>query len=133
MGNTRKQLRFPFSTVILSVAIVGVLGFVFFNIRDLIFGTPLDIHTAKDGATLTDGFLPVSGNARHARNVLINGRSVMTDRAGNFTDGVLLSPGYNVLEVTLRDQFGKEKIKTYHLVLEPEESVAQTSTIHYQQ
>lgn len=129
----RKKISLPTSSVLIGVGIIGVLGFASFNMRDLLFGTPLTIHTAKDGDTLSEGFLPVSGKAHHARAVFINGRTVFTDRDGNFADGVILSPGYNVVEVTLRDQFGKEKVKTYHLVLEQQEAVAQSGTIHYQQ
>lgn len=100
------------------LAVILVLGFVFGNIRDVIFGAPLSIHTVSDGTTLSNGFLPISGNAQHARTVSINGRPITIDRSGDFTDGVLLSPGYNVVEVALRDQFGKEKVRTYHLVLD---------------
>lgn len=121
------------STALLGVAGILVLGFVSFNMRDILFGTPLVIHTANDGDTLSEDFLPVSGKARHAEAVRINGRNVFTDRDGNFADGVILSPGYNVVEVTLRDQFGKERVKTYRLVLEEQEAVAQSGIIHYQQ
>lgn len=121
------------STALLGIGGIAVLGFVSFNMRDILFGTPLVIHTAQDGDTLSEEFLPVTGKARHAETVRINGRNVFTDRDGNFADGVILSPGYNVVEVTLRDQFGKERVKTYRLVLEEQEAVAQSETIHYQQ
>ncbi len=104
-----------------------------FNTKDLIFGSPLSIVTATDGTTVESAFLPVSGNAKHARDVRINGRSVTLDRKGNFADSVILSPGYNVVEVALKDQFGKEKVKTYHLVVREEtDPVASVSGQSYQ-
>jgi len=120
---TRKKISL--SVALIGVVITLVFGFVFGNMRDLLLGSPLSVKTASNGATLTDGFLPISGNARHARIVLINGRSVAIDREGNFVDGVILSPGYNVVEIALKDQFGKEKVKTYHLVLDETSAVAQ--------
>ena len=133
--HTRLSQRVSLPQAIFAVVLVGLFGFVYFNMKDLIFGAPLVIKTAQDGATLSEGLLPIHGTARHARTVLINGRSIFTDREGNFADGVVLSPGYNVVEVTLRDQFGKEKVKTYHLVYETSETVAQSNegTVHYQQ
>jgi uncharacterized protein YfaP (DUF2135 family) len=76
--------------------------------------------------------LPITGNAAHAAQITINGRPIGTDRQGNFTDGVILSPGYNIVEVAETDQFGKEKTKTYHWVASPSPTVADNSASPYQ-
>lgn len=109
-----------------------VIGVVFYNTKDLFFGAPLSIHTVLDGATVTDAFLPISGSAKHAFGVSINGRAVAIDTNGSFTDGVVLSPGYNIIEIIGQDRFGKEKHKVFHLVAEPSSSVATNMEIHYQ-
>ncbi len=114
-----------------SIALV-VFGLVAYNVRDLVFGTPLSISTTTDGATLATPFLPISGIARHARELLINGREVAVDPKGNFTDEVLLSPGYNIVEVAFKDQFGKQKVKMYHVVVDVPTAVATTTGIPYQ-
>jgi hypothetical protein len=124
MPNPIRQKTITTFALATGLVVLSVLGFIFGNVRDLLFGAPLAIHTINDGTTLSDGFLPVQGNAGHAKTVSINGRVVAIDRKGNFADGVLLSPGYNVLEIALRDQFGKEKVKTYHLVLSETDTVA---------
>ena len=130
-----KHNRFSVTAALLVLVVLGVFGFVLGNMRDLLFGAPLTITTASNGATLTDGYLPVSGKATHARDVRINGRLVTIDREGNFSDAVLLSPGYNVITVASRDQFGKEAVKTYHLVLDESSAVAQVPepSARYQQ
>ena len=109
-----------------------VIALVLFNSKDALFGTKLSISTTKDGATLQNQFLPIRGTAKHARTLSINGREVAFDRSGNFADGVLLSPGYNIVEVTLRDQFGNQKNKIYHLVLDQVPPVVATVENHYQ-
>lgn len=111
-------------SVIIATLVIGIGGFVVRNVHDSLFGAPLSINTALDGTTLSDGFLPVAGNAKHARSVLINGRTVPIDRSGHFADAVLLSPGYNVVEVALYDQFGGHKVRTYHFVLDESGAVA---------
>lgn len=118
-------------TIILS-SLIGVFVLVAYNTKDLFFGAPFAVHTAIDGATVSDAFLPISGVAKHANTLLINGRVVAMDKTGAFFDGVVLSPGYNIIEISQRDRFGKEKTKVVHLVAEPTSSVAAAMVIHYQ-
>ncbi len=129
-----KKRTFTLAPILIGLIVIGVFAFAIENMRDLLFGSPLEVATASDGTTLTEGFLPVVGKAKHARSVTVNGRDIQIDRDGNFSDAVLLSPGYNVVEVALLDQFGKEKVKTYHLVLDESDTVAQVPTENrYQQ
>lgn len=113
--------------IIITALIMAVCGLVFYNIRDMVFGTPLKVVAATDGATLDDTFLPLSGVARHAQQLLINGRTVAIDRTGKFTDAIILSPGYNIVEVALKDRFGNTETRTYHWVVEVSPAVAQAT------
>lgn len=113
----------------LGIAVIALVGY---NMRDRILGTPLLVSTAANGATLTSPFLPITGSARHARELLINGRSVTIDRHGAFTDEIVLSPGYNIVEVSLTDQFGGQKTKTYQVVFNAPQAVATVDHTPYQ-
>ncbi len=126
MQHKKLHRHLPLPTILTGLAIAAVGAFALGNMRDVLFGAPLSIATARDGTTLSEGLLPISGKAAHARELFINGRSVLIDREGNFDDAVLLSPGYNVVEVMLRDQFGKEKTALYHFVLDEAGAVAAT-------
>ncbi len=95
------------------------------------FGAPFSVKTAKDGETVTNDFLQINGYAKHASFVKINGRNITIDKNGNFSDGALLSPGYNIVEVKMADRFGKEKRKIYHLVANPPSSVATSLDKNY--
>ena len=125
--------RFNLRSALIAPIVLGVLALIAYNVRDVVLGTPLTVLSAKDGATLEDTFLPIVGVAPHARELSINGRFVYIDRDGNFEDGVILSPGYNIVEVALKDRFGKETMKTYHVVVQEREAVAQTPTDTYKQ
>lgn len=114
----------------LGIVLVGSL--IFYNTKDLFFGAPLSIQTAKDGTTVSDAFLPISGVAKHASTLAINGRIVAIDKKGGFSDGVVLSPGYNIVEITQADRFGKEKHKVFHLLAEPSTEVARGVNVFYQ-
>lgn len=130
---TKQIKKITLKSVLVMCVVIGIGSLVLYNIKDLLFGTPLNVITAKDGVTLEETFIPVTGIAKHARELLINGRSVALDRKGNFSDSVLLSPGYNIVEVAVRDRFGNKKVKTYHWVVEQAKSLAQTSNGTYQQ
>ncbi len=122
-----KKRKITTLTALVGVLVIAIFSLVINNTRDLIFGSPLVIKAVKDGATLSEGFLPISGVARHARSVLINGRDTLLDRDGNFADGVILSPGYNIVEIATKDKFGKEKTEILHLVFDEHPAVASAS------
>ncbi len=98
---------------------VLVLGFVYRNSKDAIFGTKISVSIARDGSTVSDTTLPIVGYAPKVKSVLINKHPVAVDTAGNFQDTVLLSPGYNIIEVSTIDSFNKITTKEYHLVGSP--------------
>lgn len=114
----------------IAIGVCAIASFVAYNIKDTIVGAPLSVRMVKDGSTVADPFLPIEGNAKHAKQVHINGRPVIIDQEGNFSDGVILSPGYNVVTISQKDKFGKEKEKVVRLVAE--ETSDTSVTIHYQ-
>lgn len=126
---SRNKLSFSIKGILLTLVGVIFSSIVFLNIKDAFLGAKLHISTASNGSTLTDNFLHLSGDARGAVEILINGRSINVDRKGKFEDGLLLSTGYNIVEVALKDRFGKTETKTYHWVVEPTSSVAKSSEI----
>lgn len=124
--------QFSPKKTIFSLIILGVFGLAFYNTKDIFFGTPFSVQSATNGSTVSDAFLPISGNAKHATTVEINGRQIAIDTTGAFADGVVLSPGYNIIEISQTDRFGKERRKVLHLVAEPSNSMAQAMNIYYQ-
>ncbi|HSE57000.1 MAG TPA: hypothetical protein VLB02_02870 [Candidatus Paceibacterota bacterium] len=104
-----------------SIALLGLcfalIGIIFYNTRDIMFGAPLTVKTITDGMTLSDTYLAIAGTAAHAQILLLNGREIYTNRKGEFSEPVLLVPGYNVIEVQMTDRFGKTNTKSYELVL----------------
>lgn len=126
---SKNKLSFSIKNLIVGVLGIAVLSLIFTNIKDAFFGTSFQISTAANGATLNDNFLPLSGMAHGAIELLVNGRSINMDRKGNFEDAIILSSGYNIVEVALKDRFGKTETKTYHWVVEPASMVAQSGEI----
>ncbi len=122
----------PIKKTIALLAIGAIACIVFYNTKDAFIGAKLSLHSALDGTTVQEAFLPISGSAKHAIALQINGRPVAIDTSGVFHDGALLSPGYNIIEITEKDRFGKEKRRVLHVVAQPSTSVATAMSIHYQ-
>ena len=99
-----------------------MLGLVFHNTHDVLFGTQLSISSIKDGALYTEAYVPISGKTRSPQSLTINDRPITLTKDGQFNEAIILSEGYNRVSVRLVDRFGKIQEKTYHLVLEKQDN-----------
>ncbi len=70
----------------------------------------------------TDGnSITIQGVAQHAKNVTVNGRSILIDTSGKFIDEVMLNPGINKITLTAEDIRGKTHTK--EIVMSGKESI----------
>ncbi len=106
--------------------IVSIAGFfVFFLLigiyafgrsHDLIFGVKIKDVNIVDGAKVTNSILEITGNAKNATNLTLNGREISVDQAGNFHETVALLSGYNIIDIKVQDNFGYEDEKNYQII-----------------
>ncbi|MEK7175692.1 MAG: hypothetical protein AAB693_02750 [Patescibacteria group bacterium] len=106
-----------------SIFFIFIIIYVIFSSKSLIFGikiksqlsTPENINI-KDGEKITNNPLKITGNAKNAKNLTLNGREINIDPKGNFNESVSLLEGYNVINLTAKDKFGNTNIKNYKLM-----------------
>ena len=106
---------------ILQIAIVSlffllIIIFAFVNSMDLMFGVKIKNVNIVDGSKVTDSVIEVTGNAKNAVDITLNGREISIDRAGNFNETIALSSGYNIITIKAVDKFGKSDEKDYQLI-----------------
>ena len=94
-----------------------IVIYAFFRSHDLIFGVKIKNVSIIDGATLTENLLKVTGNAKNAVKLTLNGREISIDQAGNFNETIALLPGYNTVDIEAVDQFRYIDEKNYKLML----------------
>lgn len=115
--------------ITLTTVAILVVGFIYRNSKDALFGTKLSVSIARDGSTITNTKLPVTGFAPKVKAVTINKHPVPIDTDGHFQDTVILSPGYNIVEIATTNSFNKTTVRTYHLVgAPPNDTVALNQT-----
>jgi hypothetical protein len=101
---TAKTLLRSGSLMLLAVVL---LGYSLSRASDLLFGIHLNVLGIRDGQSVTSPTLEVSGEAKHATGVTIDGHRVSVDTHGVWRDTVVLLPGYNAVTVTAADKFGR--------------------------
>ena len=58
-----------------------------------------------------NGTIMVSGVAKRANSLTLNGSVVLLDRSGEFSDTITVPIGYSVLEIKASDRFGHSTTK----------------------
>ncbi len=89
-----------------------------FETIKLFLGPSLVIDSPKNLETVNDPHITLKGTVKRVSYITVNDRQIFADISGNFEDKLLLLPGYNIIEVAVRDRFGKEKDQTLKIWLE---------------
>ncbi|MFA5095609.1 MAG: hypothetical protein WC447_03065 [Candidatus Paceibacterota bacterium] len=110
--NAKKIFKIvSFSTFLLFIAI-----YAFFISKDLIFGVKIKEVNIIDGTKVADNIVKITGNARNAVDLTLNGRVISIDQKGNFNETIALLSGYNIINIKAKDEFGNSDEKNYQLI-----------------
>ena len=112
-----------FKIVLFLIAFTGVGGYAYYESRDLIHGANLSIEIPHNGETFTTPLISVTGSVGNIKNMSLNGRTILTDQDGHFSEMVALGEGYNRLSVTIVDRFNRTSTKELEVVYEPANSL----------
>lgn len=104
-----------------SIFFILIILYAFFRSKDLIFGLKirdvnLDGLPAQSGATVTSSVIKVTGSAKNAVNLTLNGREISIDEQSNFNETIALLSGYNIINFKAQDKFGYIDEKNYKLI-----------------
>ncbi len=69
-----------------------------------------------DGAQVAEDTIHVTGNAKNAVSLTINGREISINNKGDFDETIALLSGYNIINITAKDKFGYVDEKNYQLM-----------------
>ena len=111
--NAISILRFG-ALVLLAVIIAG---YSLFQAQKILAGPVIEITTPQNGATYNSTLIEIDGKAENIAYMNLDDRQMFIDKDGNFSEKILLSPGYNVVKIDAWDKFGKQTEKKLELVL----------------
>lgn len=104
-----------YGSLILFFVVLALYGI--WQARDLLFGIRISISDIKDGQTLTEPVLALSGVAHHAVFVEVNQKQVPVAQDGAWNTSLALGAGHNIIVASARDKFGKtvsKEIRVYY-------------------
>lgn len=110
--DTKKILKIIFFSVFLLFIVV----YTFFVSRNIIFGIKIKDVNLIDGTKVTENITEIKGNAKNAINLTLNDRPISIDQKGDFNETIILSSGYNVINIKAKDKFGNSDEKNYKLI-----------------
>jgi hypothetical protein len=92
-----------------SLLVFAIIMYSLFAFWDYIDGPKLDITFPHHGYSTSSALITVTGIAKRAQFISLNDRPIYIDEQGNFKETLLLNPGYTIIEMFVRDRFGREK------------------------
>ena len=110
--NLKKILK----VVSLSALFVFIIIQAFFNTKDLIFGVKIKNVNIVNGINDEINIIKITGNAKNAKKLILNGREISINQNGNFNETLSLLSGYNVITIKAEDKFGYKDEKNYQLM-----------------
>jgi len=111
-NKNRKNMRI----IIISILLLFLLGYTFYEIQKIVYGPKITIFSPKNGSTLSDSLTEVSGVAQNIKEISLNDRKIFIDEKGNFKEEMLLSPGYNAFTLKATDKFGRKTEKIIEVI-----------------
>lgn len=100
----------------LSIFFILIILYAILGSKDLIFGVKIKNVNLVDGVTIAENIIKLTGTAKNAVNLTLNGREISVDQDGNFSETIALLLGYNIINIKAKDQFGYVDEKNYKLI-----------------
>lgn len=98
-------------SIINAIMFFGVFCLVFFSaftLRKIIEGPVISLTYPTDSTIVSTSTVTVTGTVKNVAFLYINGRKIVSDTTGNFSESIFIFPGYNVIELRARDRFNNE-------------------------
>ncbi len=115
----QRGIYFYFKAVVGIALLIFVVGYSLFQSRNLLHKPQITIEGPENGATLSENMLDIKGNVGRVNFVSLDDRPIFIDEAGNLSEKVLLSPGYNVFKIAVEDSFKRKAEKLLEVVYKP--------------
>lgn len=103
---TRKNTKLILKIAGAIIGIAIIVGYGGFAFRDIIRGPHIKITEPIDGETYATTTVPIKGIASRIQKITLNGRPMVIDEQGNFSEILILFPGYNRILLVGEDRFG---------------------------
>lgn len=102
--------------LIISLAVIVVVGYALFQARNLITGPTITLISPAPGSNVANPLVSIEGITKNISFITLNDRQIYVNKNGAFKEELLLSPGYNVWKLEAKDKFGRNVSKRIELI-----------------
>ncbi len=92
---------------VLVIGLVVLLGYLVFQARFLLQGPRITLVN-EPSSVQNERRVTIAGYARNITKITINDRPMFTDRAGYFSEALVLENGYTIATIAATDRYGRE-------------------------
>lgn len=103
--------------MLITTGFVIVIGYSGFALAGFVRGPRINIISPLHGSATTTALVVIVGNAIHTNILSINGATTSPNLAGNFSESLLLAPGYNIMKIAAQDRYGRTVEETIEMTL----------------
>lgn len=97
--------------------IAGFASYGLYKGKDFLTGPIITINSPRDGENISQSLVEITGEAKNISKITLNGRQIFTNGNGAFRENLLLAAGYNIIEVSAKDKFGREVKEKREIIL----------------
>ncbi len=105
---SRRETKFYLKAILISLFLIILFGYSIFEIWNYATGPKLILSSPINGSVVSESLISINGIGKNTKEITLNNRAITIDEAGNFEEKILLSYGYNILEIKAEDRFGKQ-------------------------
>ncbi len=98
-------------TYLAIILLIMVVVYIIFNSRILIAGPKIIVNTPSNGASFENKTIKIEGLAQNTSFISINDRPITIDEENQFSETLLLIPGYNIITIRAKDKFERKIIE----------------------
>ena len=91
-----------------AIVLTVILGYAYSRTESFLRGPSINITAPQNGSSVHQQIILIEGIIERAAHITLNGRQIYTNEAGILAEEILLAEGYNVLEFSVKDRFGRE-------------------------
>ncbi len=109
---TRETTKKLITVGVIFAVVLIIVGYSYITSYGLIDGPKITLRTPSTQSntsytTVATSSFTISGVAKRVNSLTLNGKPIVIDQQGNFSEVILLFPGYTMGRIEGRDKFGR--------------------------
>jgi len=113
---SRLETKLYLKVTLIILFLIILFGYTIFEIWNYATGPKLTVSSPINGSVVSESLISINGCGKNTKKITLNNRAITVDESGVFQEQILLSYGYNILELKAEDRFGKQTEQKLQIV-----------------